>query len=147
MIPIGQHIADTALTWVGTPYRAHACEKNVGCDCASLLLGVAQEIGIVSKDYKIGNYSINAAFMVAGGDFLYLTEIGRYTREITEAEVQPGDFVLYKLGRGFSHGAVIIKWPDFVVHAVAGYGVTGCHGSQGTFVKKARKFFRFVGEQ
>ena len=42
--------------------------------------------------------------------------------EIPEAEIQPGDFVLWRMGRCWSHGAIITAWPKFI-HATNPRGV------------------------
>ena len=53
---------------------------------------------------------------------LYLEGLLQYTREI-EGPPQPGDIVLWKFGRCFSHGAIVIEWPT-VIHACAGRNVS-----------------------
>ena len=53
---------------------------------------------------------------------LYLEGLLRYTREIPGGPL-PGDIVLWKFGRCFSHGAIVIEWPT-VIHACAGRNVS-----------------------
>ena len=36
--------------------------------------------------------------------------------DVTEGEPQPGDVSVYRVGRCFSHGAIVTEWP-FIIHA------------------------------
>ena len=59
--------------------------------------------------------------------------------------VQPGDFVIYKFDRCFTHGAIVIEWP-LIVHAVVGYGVILSDGEkEGTLLGRERKLFSIAG--
>jgi cell wall-associated NlpC family hydrolase len=42
-------------------------------------------------------------------------------RGIEVAEPQPGDIVVWKIGRSFAHGGIVVGWP-FVVHAYQSEG-------------------------
>ena len=42
--------------------------------------------------------------------------LSRFAGEIDPAAVQPGDVLLFKFGRAFSHGAIVTAWPQ-IVHA------------------------------
>jgi cell wall-associated NlpC family hydrolase len=37
--------------------------------------------------------------------------------------VQPADFIVFKFGRTFSHGAIVVDWP-LIIHAYIPHGVT-----------------------
>jgi hypothetical protein len=50
----------------------------------------------------------------------YLTGLLRYAHEI-QGEPKPGDIALYKFGRCFSHGAIVIEWPQ-IIHSFVGEG-------------------------
>lgn len=148
-LQLRSEIVRVANEWVGTPYRERACIKKKGCECATFLYGVGKEVGLVPQDYVPpgGYYSMAEAFMHRGGDKRYLEEVQRFAREITEAEVQPGDIILYQVGRGFSHSAFVIRWPDFVIHAAVKYGVVGAHGTrEGFFIDRIRRYFSFFGK-
>ena len=43
-------------------------------------------------------------------------------REIAREAVQPGDFAIWRYGRTFSHGAILVG-SSHIVHAVRGQGV------------------------
>jgi len=52
---------------------------------------------------------------------LYLNEIEKFVTE-TEAPPQPADFIVFRFGRTFSHGAIVVEWP-IVIHAYIPHGV------------------------
>jgi uncharacterized protein YijF (DUF1287 family) len=56
---------------------------------------------------------------------------------------QPGDVVLYRIGRCFAHGGIVVEpgWPT-IVHAYARAGrVLLDDGSAGDLARRERKFF------
>lgn len=159
-------IIATAREYLLTPYHAHSKIKGRGVDCATFLLCVFRDAGLV-PDIDLGNYSVQ--IHLHRKDTQYLETIRRYANEITEAEVQPGDIVLYKVGRagncdqhkrhkpscaacieadkdaGYHHGAIIVHWPDCIIHAVdpsvSKNGVIYSHALNEGFVQRKHKRF------
>ena len=113
-----ERLISVARTWIGTPFHDQQGLKGVGVDCAHLLACVAIETGIV-EPFTIEPYS--PQFMLHSGDEKFVGYVERFAHEITEAEVQPADIVLYRIGRSFAHGAIIVEWPRMVVHAFKTY--------------------------
>jgi len=114
-----QHLIEVARTWLGTKFHDQQGLKGVGVDCAHLLAGVAIEAGVV-KPFEIEPYS--PQFMLHSGDERFIGYVERFAHEIAEADAQPGDIVLYKIGRSYAHGAIIVEWPKAVIHAFKTYG-------------------------
>lgn len=141
-----QRIVEEAKAWCeGTPYRGNTCIKGVGCDCAQLLFGVYRDAGFVSAETVIPqNYQMNVAMHKR--DDTYIDTVRRFAREIPESDVKPGDIVLYKIGRGFSHAGIIVEWPEHVVHALAREGVHAGHGKNWKFGKYERIFLTLKDE-
>jgi len=122
---IGERIVETtrsilvceALEWIGTPYHDHASIKgrSGGVDCAQLIRQVFVNAGVVG-DFPIPYYSPQQFLHSDAED--YLRTVRSFAREIVEGEARPGDVVLYKLGRSYGHGAIIVDpgWPA-IVHA------------------------------
>lgn len=138
-----KEIVRVALTWVKTPYHHHAMLKGIGVDCAMILIAVFDEAGVVSAE-KVG-YS--PQWYLHHSEEKYLIELEKYAHEITEAEALPGDVVVYKTGRAFAHGAIIIEpgWPD-IIHASPEAGmVVRDRGDGGRIAPKPRKFFSCLG--
>lgn len=133
-------ITAEARTWIGTPYRGWTCLKGIGADCGQLIYGVFRACGLVPIIVLPKDYSLQASQHQASTEYVDL--VATYFREITEAEVLPGDVVVYKLGLAFSHAAIIVKWPEYIIQAVPRHGVSGAHGVKTpVFNKRARKFF------
>jgi len=146
-------ICKEALSWRNTPYHDFAGIKGVGVDCAFLPLRINQALGYIPKGYKLKWYSpqkwVNnpsqTRFHVEFEDTTMLDEVRKwYRREITEAEVGPGDLMLCLVCHSWSHASIVISWPDLVVHAVA--GAVGCvissHGKkEGFWAHTPKRFF------
>ena len=104
-----------AVSWLGTPYHHQACVKGVGADCAQMPLAVYIAAGLIPRT-EVGDYS--PQWFLHRSAELYLAWVQRFAREIGAAKIGPGDFAVWRFGRTFSHGAVIIDWPR-VIHASA----------------------------
>ena len=108
-------VVSAAHSFLGTPYRHAARVKGKGVDCLTLLAEVFSEAGLIPppvipyypQDWHLHN-----------GAERYLTGLLQYTHEF-EGEPQPGDIVLWRFGRCFSHSAIVVKWPT-VIHAYVG---------------------------
>ena len=107
-------VIDVARSYLGTPFHDGAQLRGVGIDCANLLAATYTEAGLVPH-VDIAPYS--PQFMLHRDDPLFESYVRRFAHEIPEAEVQMGDIVLYKVGRSFAHGAIIVEWPNKIIHA------------------------------
>lgn len=115
-------VIEVSESWLKTPYHPGpgARVKHAGVDCCQFLVAVYSEAGLL-PDLDLGNYS--PTVHLHREDTQYEDTIRQYANEITEAEAQPGDMVLYKVGRAFAHGAIIKTWSSCVIHAVDEMGV------------------------
>jgi cell wall-associated NlpC family hydrolase len=101
-----------AMTWLRTPYLSHARLKGVGVDCANLPAAVYAACGLmpeVRPEYSEQWYEHR-------DEELFLQFVTPFSTEITRDQVRPGDFAIWKFGRTFSHGAIVID-PPTIVHA------------------------------
>jgi cell wall-associated NlpC family hydrolase len=112
-------IVRAAKDWLGTPYHHHARVKHAGADCAMFPLAVYQECGVLPLDFQPPEYSVQ--WHLHRSEELYLNEIEKFTVEI-DAIPQPGDFVVFRFGRTYSHGAIVVEWP-IVIHSYIPHGV------------------------
>lgn len=129
-----------AKAWLGTKYHAHARVRGAGVDCAQLLIGVTEGAGVLSQVTIRQGYST-----VVPQGTEYVDVILQYCDEITENEVQPGDLALYKTSHGWMHSAIVVRWPDYVIHATEKRGVIASHGTEDFLRGKPRRFFRLKG--
>ncbi len=116
-----------ARTWLRTPWAHRQKVKGVGVDCAQFPLAVYQACGLVEA-FDTGDYPRDWHIHRDQERFAPIVE--RFAREITHAEVKPGDLVLCKIGRVFSHGVIVLDWPLGVHAAVNERMVTLCDLSQ-----------------
>ena len=113
-----ERVVAEALSWLGTPYAHRQRLRGVGVDCAQLPLAVYEACGLIA-DAEVQPYA--AQWHLHRGEELYLAYVQALGgREVAAPE--PGDLVLWRYGRTFSHGAILVA-PARVVHAVRGQGV------------------------
>lgn len=104
-------IISEALGWLNTPYHHEADVKGAGVDCAMLLVRVYRDAGLIPA---IDPRPYPADWMLHRDEERYLGWVKQYADQVTEP--QPGDVVLYKVGRCFAHGGIVLAWPD-IIHA------------------------------
>lgn len=111
-------VMEEALSWLRTPYQHYARVKGAGVDCAQLPIAVYSTCGIIpAVDPKYPKqWHLNRS------EELYLDWVKEFAVEIPEDQVGPGDFMVWKWGRTFSHGAIILN-PPKLIHAFIGLGV------------------------
>lgn len=102
-----------AIGWLGTPWHHEGDVKGAGVDCAMLLVRVFVAVGLVPpidpRPYPIDH-------MLHHDQERFLGWLQQYSTAVTEGDPQPGDVIVYRVGRCFSHGAIVTEWP-FIVHA------------------------------
>lgn len=108
-------IVAEALSWRGTKYHDHASIKGHGTDCAQLIRCVFVNANIVA-DFQIAYYS--PQHFLHSDEERYLAIVETFATEIAKERALPGDIVLYRIGRVYAHGAIIIDpgWPN-IIHA------------------------------
>lgn len=136
-------IVAEALTWEGTPYLSHARIKGVGVDCAQLPAAVFEAVGLIEPV----NPEYPADWMMHRDEERFLSFVLPQAREIDESEAMPGDMVIWRFGRTFSHSAIIIDLP-VVLHAVVrGAAVVRGDISRDTdLLERPRRFFSLFGK-
>lgn len=112
-----------ARRWLGTPYHHRASVLGVGVDCALLLREAFAGAGLI-ETFDPGNYTHD--WHMHRGEEKYLATVEEYATilsplgdpSINDAEVEydPGTILLWKVGRTFSHSAMVTQWP-FIIHS------------------------------
>jgi cell wall-associated NlpC family hydrolase len=116
-----ERIAAEALSWLKTPYHECADLKGVGVDCAMLLVRVFDAAGLGPRGFDPRPY--NPRFHLHHSDELYLKWL-RSAGAVPVDSPRQGDVALFKFGRCFSHGSIIVDDALGVVHAYVKIGVT-----------------------
>lgn len=133
-------VAETE-TWIGTPYRGWSCVKGHGVDCGQLIYGVYHNVGLIPILTDLPkDYPLHIGLHRASTEYVDL--VLRYFREIPEAEVQPGDVVVWRLtgSMSYCHGALVKSWPDYIIHAY-GDKVKGANAKYRLRLEKSDKLF------
>jgi hypothetical protein len=112
-------VVAAARASIGTPYHVCADVKGVGCDCAMLLVRVFVDLGLVAP-FDPRPYS--ADWHLHRNEEVYLRLL--LERAHLVAAPEPGDVVLFRYGRCFSHGGIVTRRePLAIVHAFASAGI------------------------
>ena len=124
-----------AVTWIGTPFHHAARVKGAGVDCLMLLAEVYERAGIVDH--------IEPPFYVPDWHLhrdaeRYMEGLLRYARPV--AAPGPGDIALFRFGRTFSHGAIVVEWPR-LVHAYWSIGVVWGDATRYPLAGRPARFF------
>jgi NlpC/P60 family putative phage cell wall peptidase len=136
-------IVAEALTWLGTPYHHFAGLKGIGADCAMFPLAVYKAAGLVPEDLAVDHYPIDWAFH--RDEERYLAMVERFGCAVAPAQIGPGDFLVWRYGRTFSHGAIVVE-PPRVIHAFIEAGCVtiddiGVHGQLSTRPMRCYSFW------
>ena len=125
-----QAVLAEAESWIGTPFHHQGRVKGPqgGVDCAMLLLEVFQRAGVIrntdlgteNRKPKTENRLLNYSqqWHLHRGEERYLQMIQTLGgREINTTPLH-GDIAVWKIGRAYSHAAIVILWPC-IIHAAA----------------------------
>jgi cell wall-associated NlpC family hydrolase len=129
-------VTELAREWLGTPYHHMGRVKGAGTDCLTVLAEVYEAAGIVPH-IEIPFYSPD--WHLHRDAERYLEGIMRYACEIP-GPPQPGDVALFKFGRCYAHGAIVIEWPR-LIHAWHSSGVLYADAEQSQLAGRPVRFF------
>ena len=102
-----------ARSWIGTPYHNCADIRGVGVDCGMLLVRVFVDTGLCPR-FDPRPYPVD--WHLHRGEERYLGFVFDRCCEIEEP--QPGDVMVLRYGRCYSHGGIVTKSsPLAIVHA------------------------------
>jgi cell wall-associated NlpC family hydrolase len=108
-------IIEEAKTWLGTPWHHEARVKGAGVDCGMFILGVCENLGLTPH---VVPPHYGPDFMLHRSDEWYVEIILKFADEIFSEPYLPADAVVFKHGRIYSHGGIIVNWP-LIIHASA----------------------------
>lgn len=100
------------MTWLRTPFRDCSDVKGGGVDCAMLLVRVFVATGIVAP---LDPRPYSSQWLLHHDEEKFLGIVSRLGKEVDRAPI-PGDVIVYKFGRCFAHGAIVID-AGHVLHA------------------------------
>ena len=125
-----QEVCDEARSWLRTPYHHGAGLRGIGADCARYPLAVYTAVGAIPET-DVGQYPHD--WHLHRSEELYLAWVRRFgdqigekprdTQEVIGAMPSPGDFIIWKWGRTYSHGAIYLG-EGVVIHSAIDVGVS-----------------------
>jgi len=102
--PRRAQVVAEARTWLGTPYHHHGRIKGVGVDCAQLLCAVYEACGLV--DHVDTGFYAPDWHLHRSQELFVQTLAPHAVQQSAGAPLLPGDVLVFKFGRTFSHGAI-----------------------------------------
>jgi cell wall-associated NlpC family hydrolase len=129
-------VIEEARGWLRTPYHHMGRVKGAGTDCLMLLAEVYERANVVPH--------IDVPFYPPDWNLhrdaeRYLLGVTSYAREIAEPP-QTGDVAVFKFGRCFAHGAIVVAWPR-LIHAWHSTGVVPVDSTQPPLAGRPVRFF------
>lgn len=148
-----KRLLDEAYTWLKTPHHHQGRVKGAfdsdnpgGVDCIMLFSECFHRAGFIESLPYI-EYAHDGH--LHRGEEILLEWLSKYAHRISRSQTLPADLVVYKFGRRYSHGGIIIEpgWPR-IIHAVLGRCVEYGNGdtfSSGGHHPADRQFWRYDG--
>ncbi|HEV2100670.1 MAG TPA: hypothetical protein VGR45_17325 [Stellaceae bacterium] len=130
-----------AKSWIGTPYHHMGRVKGAGCDCLTLLVEVYQRAGVIGP-VEFPFYPPDAMMHRDGES--YFEGILAHGHEVEKPE--PGDAVLFRWGRIYGHGGIVLEWPEdptkpaWIINADPHNGVRRADARNGDLIGRETKF-------
>jgi cell wall-associated NlpC family hydrolase len=131
-----QRILTAAETWLLTPWAHNQCVKRAGVDCGRFLHASYAEADLAAP-VDFGTYP--ADWMLHRSEERFLGWVERYLDPV--GYPQPGDVAVWKFGRCFSHGAIVVDWPRIIHAYVPCRMVTRDDASKGALVDRPVLFY------
>jgi len=115
-------LIEEARSWKGTPYHHMARVKGAGVDCGQLLVACFAAAGYM-EDFDPGYYTSD--WHLHRDVDLYLQLVEKYMdraegdndlplADRKDFRANPGDVLMFRVGRVYSHGAIVTDWPNIV---------------------------------
>ena len=137
-------IVAEALTWNATPYHSHGRLKGIGTDCAQFPALVYRACDLIPDL----NPEYSPQWMLHRDEEQFLGWVRDYAVEIEREQVGPGDFAIWKFGRCYSHGAIVIDLPEVIHAVIIGGGVIRANIDRDEELRsRPVKFFTLFGDR
>lgn len=114
-------VIQEAISWLGTPFHHEARVKRGGVDCAMFLAEVYHACNLVPP---VNPSHYPPDWHLHRNEEKYLAWADRFALPVKSP--LPADAMLFRMGRCFSHGGIVLAWP-WIIHAFFGQGVEYCN--------------------
>jgi cell wall-associated NlpC family hydrolase len=132
-----------ARSWLLTPYVDGARIKGAGADCGTMIQMIFTNLGLIPP-YDPGYYA--PQHHLHSSEEKYLQHVLKFSREIPGPPL-PGDVVMFRFGRTYSHGGIVIGWPR-IIHTMRPSGVVidnvdRCNLGSRSMANLRRRYFSY----
>jgi cell wall-associated NlpC family hydrolase len=140
-----ESVVSYAKSWLGTPYHHHARIKGVGVDCAQILAAVYEEAGIIPHT-ELGDYPCEWHYHHDEERYIDWLIKGGARRLDSGNEPQAGDIGVWRFGRTFSHGGIVIEGGKrpLILHAYIQRGVVLSYVDEEPISGRTSQFWSIV---
>ena len=131
-----------AKTWLGTPFHFSASMKGVGVACGPFLIACYRPYSEDTGRPMPNPPAFPRDWHLHDARERFLEVVLAFCAEVETP--QPGDVALFRLGspsRPFSHWALVIEWPNHLIHAMWRSGVEFSTAYQLPLRPQLAKFF------
>lgn len=130
-----------ASRWLGAKWHHEACVPYVLADCGQILIDIYVQCGLIERP-TVPPYPRDWALHQTEERYLAIVE--RYAHQV--AAPLPGDIAVWKIGKTYSHGAIVVNWPH-IIHADIQDGVVPADASCGLLSQRKVRFYSIFGDQ
>jgi cell wall-associated NlpC family hydrolase len=134
----------SAARWQGTPFYPRSRLCQVGVDCCQLAAAVLEEAGLGRHDLP-GEYTVDFGDHAARSPLLaWFRERSEWEPVSDAGDIEPGDVVLFRVGRVANHCGVALGERQFL-HCLRGHGVMVSRLDDPTYARRFVCAFRAPG--
>lgn len=122
-------IIRVAEEWIGTPFHQQGRQKQVGCDCIGLILGIAKEVGAVSLTNQPWDKCDIHTYNALTDSQLLLNLIPKYFKEsiyFNDSKISPGEILLIQITESQYHLSIKSN-NNKIIHACSSLGRVVSH--------------------
>ena len=110
-----------ARQWIGTPFHQQGRQKNVGCDCIGLIIGIAKAIGLTSLTGRSWDECDVINYDCIQDSKLLLNLLPKHFHMINDFNC--GDMLLIKISENQYHICLVSnKQSGRIIHACSTIG-------------------------
>ena len=117
-MPDRRAVIAEARSWIGTPWVASGAAKGIGANCLGFLAGVAGNVGLNALADAFVPYG---GFAVPPQPTALLRGLCRHLQRTSWRQARPADLLLFDLGDGLRHVAMLTT-QESIIHAYQSKG-------------------------
>ena len=140
MIDKRNEIIAEAKCWLGAMWHHEACVPYLAADCGQILIDIYAKCGLIERPIV---EAYPADWSLHRNEERYLAVVEQYAHQVEKPH--PGDIAVWKVGRTFSHGAIVVDWPT-IIHADTVDGVVYADALSGRLSDRQVRFYSVFKE-